>query len=1117
MTPGKGLIRVTRICAILAVLGYGGWYAYNRMLQPEEIRRRAQEEIAAKFEGVDVEIGSARMRPFLGGIDITDLKLIRRDDPTRTPFVHIAKAIIWHDRADLARRLTPSRIEIDSAKLRLVREANGTWNVQDVVRISDTNESSPAYVIKSATVETIDRQSGRSATVEYNDVDFTVVNDPASVWVLDARGTAKPFGPFHVKARYERGVGAQGTLDLGGLPINTELRHLISLVEPDAAEHLSAINGTFTTRSRWSWKPARTPPVVIESDFELSNATLNVPGFPFLLEQVALKGKFEGNGLKIETFSAKVGSCDVQAKLEVSPPTMEEGCDPLVELCTSIEDRVQRLELSLTDLIVGQELFDKVLPKLSPKYADVRDMFLPVGPCDVTFEVRADRAGQHYSCTVKPKGMSAKYRGFPYPMDQIRGSIETTVAPGGPPVVRIDLVGEGKGKPVTLKGQITAGENREVELSITGNDVVLDKTLIEALPDDYPRIVGGLRPTAQGDFTAKIRHNERIRRDHGPEIFDNEFDIRLRTGSLNYDEFPYPLRNLNGRIVIRTAPDVPTGISTGPGLPVRAAPGEIGSLDFQDMTANGPGGSKLRIKGGRWPEVGGSLLALDITGENVPLDGELYRAISRLKLHNSWQSFDPTGRMNCEISVRLHDRNGPDGRPLPLEPARDLELGIAFNGPSILPKFFPYQLTEIAGQVAYARRRVEIKQFRASHGAVSITLPFAEVRLPASGGLWASLTDLRVSPVAFDREFLQAMPRGLRSAALGLDPKGAIGIHAKQLIIDGQPKRHSNGAEVPQVVAAAYAPSARAVAPTVDRDELPTIYWNGTLTFRDAQLNTGVTWDGVTGQLSSTGRYEGDRLGRVIASLNIDKGRVMKQPFQQLTARFEVDPARPDVIEVPWINSKFYGGEIGGDARLVLGTPVRFDLRLDGSKLRLEEFARINQMGPKTQIEGIANAHLTLTNAPEPGTRTPLLQGSGSIDVPNGKMLDLPIMLDVLKLARLRPMDRTMFEEAHAVFRIRGNRMKFGQLDLLGNAVSLGGEGEMDLDGKNAHFDLYTVWTNIRNLLGGTGELPARLSSNLYRIHVAGDLGSDRPPRVTQEPLPVVLEPVRRLLGRVAK
>jgi hypothetical protein len=47
MVPGKGLSRVVRVCAVVAALGYGGYYAYDRLLQPDEIRRRVIEEMTA--------------------------------------------------------------------------------------------------------------------------------------------------------------------------------------------------------------------------------------------------------------------------------------------------------------------------------------------------------------------------------------------------------------------------------------------------------------------------------------------------------------------------------------------------------------------------------------------------------------------------------------------------------------------------------------------------------------------------------------------------------------------------------------------------------------------------------------------------------------------------------------------------------------------------------------------------------------------------------------------------------------------------------------------------------------------------------------------------------------
>ena len=1112
MAARKGLIRLARLVVLLTALGYGGWYAYDELFQPGEIRRRVIEELTQRFDGVDVEVGSARMRPFLGGVNVTDLKLIRRDDPTRTPFLHVPQAVIWHDKAQFPHRIAAGKIELDDAQVRLVRDKSGKWNIQGIAKPAAEGERAPVMVLKKARVEVIDQKTGSSAVLDLQEMDVTVINDPVSVYTFEAKGKSIPIGPFIARGRFEKGVGAAGTLDLGGIVLGNDLARLVGLAAPEAVEHLRTVNGTATSRTRWTWKPGREPPVTYATELEIHEGRCTDPALPAPVEQLNVKARIKDGELAVDNLTAKLGGSGVSVKLEVDGPKPEPGAPVIFVAGTDLEQRVRRIEVTVSDLLVGPDLFER----LPNRFAEARALFSPAGPADVTYEQRRDAGGVKKRLVFRAMGMTAKYSRFPYPVDHIRGTIEATLADEAPSRYEVDLVGEGAGKPVTLKGRVVGGHDREVDLVLTGSDIVLDKQLIDALPDEYPALVRRLHPTAVGDFTAKLRHNARTRRDHGPDASDNEFDIRIRTGSITYEDFPYPLRNLCGKLLIRTVPDKPTVIPIAAGGPPVVAPTEVGSVEFKDFTATGSGGCKLQVKGSHGPEPGGSVLALEVKGESLPLDGELGRAIARLKINNSWSTFDPSGRMNCDINVRIHNRPGPaGGQPAPFNPMRDLELGMAFNGPSIRPTFFPYALTETAGQLAYAQGRVDLRQFRARHGSTSITIPAAEVLLPPTGGFWADLYDLKMSPLVFDREFLAALPRGLRSACLGLEPSGSFAIHAKRLVIDDQPKGQPPPRPLPQVGATEQV-VARASMPT-PRATLPTIYWDGTITFRDATMKTGVSWDGVTGQFSSRGLYLGDKLGRVVGNLAVDKGKVLKQPVETLSARFEVDPARPDVVGIPWINCKLYGGEVGGQARLELGTPVHFDLSLNGSRLKLEEFARVNNIGPKTDLEGLATAQLSLSNAIDPTTRAPLLQGSGSIDVPNGKMLDLPIMLDVIKLTRFRPMDHTAFEEAHAVFRIRGDRVKVGQLDLLGNAISLGGEGEMNLDGSNAQFEFYTVWTNIRNILGGGGDVAGRISGNLFRIRVTGDLGGDRQPRVTQEPLPGIVDPIRRLMGRAGK
>lgn len=1097
MAARKGLARLVRLAAVLAALGYGGWYAYDELFKPGEIKRRVIEELNARFEGVDVEVGHARLRPFLGGVNVSDLKLIRRDDTTRTPFLHVPHAVIWYDKADFAHRLRPAKIELHEAHLRVVRDAAGRWNLDGIARPTPEGEQAPVFVLRKAEVEVVDGKTGSSALLDLQELDLTVINDPVSTYTFEARGQSQPIGPFHARGKFEKGIGAAGTLDLGAITIGEPLARLIGLAAPEVVEPLQTISGTASCRTRFTWKPDRQPPVNYESTFELRNGRCALPELPEPLEQLTLKSRIRDGELTVESLTARIGTTGLDVKLEMDAAKPDPGSPMVLLSIADLEDRLRRLEVTLSDLKVAPDLFDK----LPPKFAEVRDIFAPAGLADATYEQRRGKGGLHKKCVFRPKGMTAKYRGFPYPTDHIRGTIEATLDDGVPPRYAVDLVGEGGGKAVSLKGHVVGGTDREVDLVLTGSGIVLDETLINALPGEYPVLMRRLQARATADFTAKIRHNAAIRKDHGPEVFDTEFDIRVRSGSLTYDQFPYPLRDLTGRLLIRTVPDHPTA-----GRPELADDGEV---TFQEFAATGAAGCKLRIEGGRKAEPGGGVLELRVKGEAVPLDGELGRAVAKLQLDNPWRTFDPSGHMNCEMHVLIHERDGGNGKPLPFHPSRDLELGLSFNGPAIRPTFFPYQLTGIMGQVSYARGRVDLREFRARHGKSALVLPTAVVLLPPTGGFWADLYDLKLTPVVFDREFLGALPAGLRSGCLGLEPRGPIAIHAKRLVIDDRPKDRPPGAPAPPATVR------QATAKTAGgRDTLPIVYWDGTVTFRDAAMNTGVSWEGVTGQLSSRGLYLGDRLGRVVGNLAIDRGRVLKQPVEALSARFEVDPARPDAITIPWLNARAYGGEIGGEARLALGTPVRFHLSLNGARLKLEEFARVNRLGPTTQIEGLATAQITLSNPVDPATRKPVLQGSGKIDVPNGRMLDLPLMLDIIKLARFRPVDRTAFEEAHAVFRIHGNRMMIGQLDLLGNAISLGGEGRMNLDGSNAEFDFYTVWTNIRNLLGDANDLAARISGNLYRIRVTGDFGGDRPPRMTQEALPGLVDPIRRLMGR---
>ena len=118
-------------------------------------------------------------------------------------------------------------------------------------------------------------------------------------------------------------------------------------------------------------------------------------------------------------------------------------------------------------------------------------------------------------------------------------------------------------------------------------------------------------------------------------------------------------------------------------------------------------------------------------------------------------------------------------------------------------------------------------------------------------------------------------------------------------------------------------------------------------------------------------------------------------------------------------------------------------------------------------------------NKLDPKTGRFVVEGTGKIDVPTGRMYNLPILLELVKVFKGSAPDKTAFEQAHVVFRIQGDRIKVDQLDLIGKAICVGGSGELDLNGDYVKFEFYTVLSQVlkqlnNTPLGGSRSISAR-------------------------------------------
>ena len=374
----------------------------------------------------------------------------------------------------------------------------------------------------------------------------------------------------------------------------------------------------------------------------------------------------------------------------------------------------------------------------------------------------------------------------------------------------------------------------------------------------------------------------------------------------------------------------------------------------------------------------------------------------------------------------------------------------------------------------------------ARHNNSLLSIQKGEVDLLDHDRFYVTLDDFRGNPVLLDNSLLQALPKKLRETAERIRLKDqTVAMQANKLVIS----------------------QADPLKPL----ELD-VFWDGQLWFRDADLLAGVEFNKVTGSMACQGRCLGDHMLGLSGNVFVSDATVLGQPFHDTYGHFAINKDTPDVMLFS-LQAPIFGGKISGNGRVEFTTTEHYQMDLVASEIQLERFANFN-LGPKHQMAGIAAGQVHLEGQGAGGGSN--LKGQGTIDVPYSpttRLLDLPLLLDLLKFLGLRLPDRTAFEEAHARFAIDGNRLTVSKLELQGNAISLYGKGDVNLDTKDMKLDMYSSWGRAEQLLPSVfRSIPSAISKQLLKIEVRGKLGGHEGDlQFTKVLVPGVMEPLLSL------
>jgi hypothetical protein len=138
------------------------------------------------------------------------------------------------------------------------------------------------------------------------------------------------------------------------------------------------------------------------------------------------------------------------------------------------------------------------------------------------------------------------------------------------------------------------------------------------------------------------------------------------------------------------------------------------------------------------------------------------------------------------------------------------------------------------------------------------------------------------------------------------------------------------------------------------------------------------------------------------------------------------------------------------------------------------------------------------------------LGGRGQVRLREADIYELPVIVALLKILRVKAPDRSGFSSSVVDFRIEGPRAYLDNIELSGDAISLVGAGEIDFD-TNMRLTFRSIMGDAETQLPVMKRLLGGASGQFMLIHVDGTLAE---PVTSTEAFPTLAGALQQLQAR---
>jgi hypothetical protein len=286
--------------------------------------------------------------------------------------------------------------------------------------------------------------------------------------------------------------------------------------------------------------------------------------------------------------------------------------------------------------------------------------------------------------------------------------------------------------------------------------------------------------------------------------------------------------------------------------------------------------------------------------------------------------------------------------------------------------------------------------------------------------------------------------------------------------------------------------------------------WDLRFDTTQAKMNIGLPVENVFGSVKLRGEYDGenavcegelaiDSLTVYDAQITKISGPIWLDNTQAATGQFaktlsslpQYQGTIPNETQtVRSLSAKMHEGVLQLDSQILSGGTGDYFVQATLNDACLATACR--EFGAKLDnIEGHSYAALTL-EGDYSGIHSQ--RGHGFIKLRNAKIYELPAFVSLLKLLKVRQLTRTAFDSSDIDFTVRGDEIHFDRMEFIGDAISLIGNGKMNLN-QDIDLNFYSVMGRNKINIPLLSELYRAGSQKILWINVLGTLENPRTER----------------------